>query len=69
MNQDSFMKEFFKQGKKVTVDANELQALIRKMKDGERTIQRLNSRVSILEFKASLKCQEIPKEVKLDVKC
>ena len=69
MNQDNFMKEFFKQGEKVTVDANELQALIRKMKDGERTIQRLNSRVSILEFKASLKCQEIPKEVKLDVKC
>ena len=69
MNQDNFMREYFKQGEKVTVDANELQALIRKMKDGERTIQRLNSRVSILEFKASLKCQEIPKEVKLDVKC
>ena len=69
MNQDNFMKEFFKQGEKVTVDANELQALIRKMKDNERTIKRLNSRVSILEFKVSLKCQEIPKEVKLDVKC
>ena len=69
MNQDSFMKEFFKQGEKVTVDANELQALIRKMKDGERTIQRLKSRVSILEFKVSLKCQDMPKEVKLDVKC
>ena len=68
MNQDNFMREYFKQGEKVTVDANELQALIRKMKDGERTIQKLNSRVSILEFKASLKCQEIPKEVKLDVK-
>ena len=69
MNQDNFMREYFKQGEKVTVAANELQALIRKMKDGERTIKRLKSRVSILEFKASLKCQEIPKEVKLDVKC
>jgi len=70
--QDEFMREYFKPNQKVTVDANELQALVRKLKEAERNEDKLRHKVDILETKISLmslKEAEKPVEVKLDVKC
>jgi len=69
MVQDDFMLEFFSPRDTVTVNANELQALIRKLKESERNIKKLNSRIAILELKNSLQDINKPLEVKLDVKC
>lgn len=72
MLQDEFMREYFKPNQKVTVDANELQALVRKLKEAERNEDKLRHKVDILETKISLmslKEAEKPVEVKLDVKC
>jgi len=69
MVQDDFMLEFFSPRDTVTVNANELQALIRKLKESERNIKKLNSRIAMLELKNSLQDINKPLEVKLDVKC
>jgi len=69
MIQDDFMLEFFSARDTVTVNANELQALIRNIDESERTIKKLNNRISVLELKVSLKDIVKPLEVKLDVKC
>ena len=69
MVQDDFMLEFFSPRDTVTVNANELQALIRKLKESERNIKKLNSRITMLELKNSLQDINKPLEVKLDVKC
>ena len=69
MVQDDFMLEFFSPRDTVTVNANELQALIRNLKESERTIKKLNSRITMLELKNSLHDINKPLEVKLDVKC
>ena len=68
MIQDDFMLEFFSARDTVTVNANELQALIRNIDESERTIKKLNNRISVLELKVSLKDIVKPLEVKLDVK-
>jgi len=69
MVQDDFMLEFFSPRDTVIVNANELQALIRKLKESERTIKKLSSRITMLELKSSLQDINKPLEVKLDVKC
>ena len=69
MIQDDFMLEFFSARDTVTVNANELQALIRNIEESKRTIKKLNNRISVLELKVSLKDIVKPLEVKLDVKC
>jgi len=69
MVQDDFMLEFFSPRDTVTVNANELQALIRKLKESERNIKKLSSRITMLELKNSLQDINKPLEVKLDVKC
>jgi len=68
MIQDDFMLEFFSARDTVTVNANELQALIRNIEESKRTIKKLNNRISVLELKVSLKDIVKPLEVKLDVK-
>ena len=68
MIQDDFMLEFFSARDTVTVNANELQALIRNIEESKRTIKKLNNRISMLELKVSLKDIVKPLEVKLDVK-
>lgn len=61
MTQEQFRAEFFREGEKVTVDANELQKLINEKKLLEAKVKTLTYKLDL----ATALAYERPKEVKL----
>jgi len=75
MNQQEFMADFFPKNVTVTVDANELQAILRDKEKAESLleshklkIEALNFKVEVLNSKVMSMELDAPITVKLDVK-
>jgi hypothetical protein len=75
MTQDQFMIDYYPKGSKVTVDANELQAMIRELKETRADLEKINMKLSsAITMKSYYKAQmdakilETPGYVTLDIK-